>query len=271
MRPTPHPVPNDTARTQPALLGPGDVLTRLRGHARGPVHIIDPFKVPQEEAVEKAKVLDDLGFPAIILASTDYESFETRMNPYIAAIKEVSNLPVLLHFPPRKGAGFPLARGADAVMLPALLGSRDDYYVWKSYLETVAALPARADRERWPELLLTVALTFGEDHKTGDLLGTVPVATAGTEQIDRHIAVTRSFGFHMVYLYSRYARVPAEVVRHFRDRLDPGQILFVSGNVRRRDHVDAYLEAGADYVGFAGALEHLDWRSTLTEMAGAAR
>ncbi|ANH95778.1 MULTISPECIES: geranylgeranylglyceryl/heptaprenylglyceryl phosphate synthase [unclassified Streptomyces] len=271
MNTTPHPVPHDTVRTAPPLLGPGDVLTRLRGHARGPVHIIDPFKVPQEEAVEKAKVLDDLGFPALILASTDYESFETRMDPYIAAIKEASSLPVLLHFPPRKGLGFPLARGADAVLLPALLGSRDDYYVWKSCLETVAALPGRAERADWPELLLTVALTFGEDRRTGDLLGTVPVATAGTEQIDRHIAVTRSFGFHLVYLYSRHARVPAEVVRRFRDRLDPGQILFVSGNVRRREQVDAYLEAGADYVGFAGALEHLDWRTTLTEMAGGTR
>ncbi|CAM5661236.1 Geranylgeranylglyceryl phosphate synthase [Streptomyces alboniger] len=251
----------------PPLLSPGAVLARLQGHERGPVHIIDPFKVPQAEAVEKAKILDDLGCPALILASTDYESFESRMNPYVAAIKEVCSLPVLLHFPPRKGFGFPLARGADALILPALLGSRDDYYVWKSYLETLVNLPGRVDREDWPELLLTVALTFGEDHRTGDLLGTVPVATTSTEQIDRYIAVTRSFGFHMVYLYSRYAQVPAEVVRHFRRQLHPDQILFVSGNVRRRDHVTAYLEAGADYVGFAGALEHDDWRSTLAEIS----
>ncbi|MFD0056283.1 geranylgeranylglyceryl/heptaprenylglyceryl phosphate synthase [Streptomyces sp. NPDC127168] len=248
----------------PNLLDPGAVLTRLRSHPRGPVHIIDPFKVPLDEAVEKAKVLSDLGCPALILASTDYESFESHMDPYVAAIKEVSPLPVLLHFPPRRGSGFPLARGADAVMLPALLGSRDDYYVWKSYLETLVNLPGRDDA--WPELLLTVALTFGEDHKTGDLLRTVPVATTTTEQMDRYIAVTRSFGFHMVYLYSRYTQVPPDVVRHFRRRLDPDQILFVSGNVRRREHVAAYLEAGADYVGFAGALEQGDWRSTLAEM-----
>ncbi|MEU3885196.1 geranylgeranylglyceryl/heptaprenylglyceryl phosphate synthase [Streptomyces sp. NPDC029041] len=251
----------------PDLLGRGDVLARLRDHERGPIHIIDPFKVPLAEAVEKAKLLDALGYPALILASTDYESFEARMIPYVAAIKEVTSLPVLLHFPPRKGLGFPLARGADAVVLPALLGSRDDYYVWKSYLETLVGLPGRIDHEDWPELLLTVALTFGEDHKTGHLLGTVPVATAGTEQIDRYIAVTRSFGFHMVYLYSRYTQVPVDVVRHFRRGLHPDQIVFVSGNVRRREHVTAYLEAGADYVGFAGALEHADWRTTLTEIS----
>ncbi|MFJ9901065.1 geranylgeranylglyceryl/heptaprenylglyceryl phosphate synthase [Streptomyces sp. NPDC091280] len=232
------------------------------------MHIIDPFKVPQAEAVEKAKMLDELDCPALILASTDYESFESRMDPYVMAIKQVSSLPVLLHFPPRKGVGFPVARGADAVILPALLGSCDDYYVWKSYLETLVNLPGRGAREDWPELLLTVALTFGEDHKTGDLLGTVPVATAGTEQIDQYIAVTRSFGFHMVYLYSRYSQVPTDVVRHFRRHLDPDQILFVSGNVRRREHVTAFLEAGADYVGYAGALEHDDWRSTLAEISG---
>ncbi|MEV2214835.1 geranylgeranylglyceryl/heptaprenylglyceryl phosphate synthase [Streptomyces sp. NPDC050997] len=263
--------PQLTQRTEvpvaPPLLSPGAVLARLQGHERGPVHIIDPFKVPQAEAVEKAKILEDLGCAALILASTDYESFEARMDPYVAAIKEVSSLPLLLHFPPRKGFGFPLARGADAVILPALLGSRDDYYVWKSYLETLVNLPGRADREDWPELLLTVALTFGEDHRTGDLLGTVPVATTTTEQIDQYISVTRSFGFHMVYLYSRYAQVPADVVRRFRQRLHADQILFVSGNVRRREHVTAYLEAGADYVGFAGALEHDDWRSTLAEIS----
>ncbi|MER5358438.1 geranylgeranylglyceryl/heptaprenylglyceryl phosphate synthase [Streptomyces sp. NPDC002785] len=252
--------------TAPPLLSPGKFLTRLQGHPPGPVHIIDPFKVPQHEAVEKAVALDELGFPAIILASTDYESFETRMDPYVAAIKAATSLPVLLHFPPRKGFGFPLVGGADAMLLPALLGSRDDYYVWKSYLETLLNMPGRVDREDWPELLLTVALTFGEDRRTGDLLGTVPVATTTTEQLDRHIAVTRSFGFHMVYLYSRNAQVPIDVVRYFHERLDPDQILFVSGNVRSREQVTTYLDAGADYVGFAGALEHPDWRSTLKEM-----
>ncbi|OLZ73696.1 geranylgeranylglyceryl/heptaprenylglyceryl phosphate synthase [Streptomyces sp. IMTB 2501] len=254
--------------TTPPLLSRADVLARLRDSSPGPVHIIDPFKVPLDEAVQKAKALEELGYPALILASTDYESFESRMDPYVAAVKEVTSLPVLLHFPPRKGVGFPLARGADAVLLPALLGSRDDYYVWKSYLETLLTLPGRVDHADWPELLLTVALTFGEDRRTGDLLGTEPVVTSTTEQIDRYTAVARSFGFHMVYLYSRNAQVPADVVRYFRKGLDDGQILFVSGNVRRRAHVTRYLEAGADFVGFAGALEHPDWRTTLAELSG---
>ncbi|MET9296208.1 geranylgeranylglyceryl/heptaprenylglyceryl phosphate synthase [Streptomyces sp. NPDC003077] len=256
------------APAAPPLLSRADVLARLRNSAPGPVHIIDPFKVPQDEAVRKAEALDELGYPALILASTDYESFESRMDPYVAAVKEASSLPVLLHFPPRKGIGFPLVRGADAIVLPALLGSRDDYYVWKSYLETLLTLPARVDHEDWPELLLTVALTFGEDSRTGDLLGTEPVATSTTRQMDQYLAVARSFGFHMVYLYSRNAQVPVEVVRHFRKGLDDGQILFVSGNVRRRAHVTRYLEAGADFVGFAGALEHPDWRDTLAELTG---
>ncbi|MGI5484248.1 geranylgeranylglyceryl/heptaprenylglyceryl phosphate synthase [Streptomyces lavendofoliae] len=244
------------------------VLAGLRDLRPGPVHIIDPFKVPPAEAVEKAVALDELGFPFVILASTDYESFETRMEPYVARIKAATSLPVLLHFPPRKGVGFPLAAGADAVILPALLGSQDDYFVWKSLLETLLTMPGRMDREQWPELLLTVALTFGEDRRTGDLLGTVPVGT-GTAQLDRHIDVALSFGFHMVYLYSRHAHVPPGVVRHFRNRLRPDQILFVSGNVRSRDRVTAYLDAGADYVGFAGALEHDDWRTTLSGLAPA--
>ncbi|MER6910208.1 geranylgeranylglyceryl/heptaprenylglyceryl phosphate synthase [Streptomyces sp. NPDC000594] len=266
-------VPELTQQTQrqttppPAVFHAGKTLARLRDHPPGPVHIIDPFKVPQREAVEKAAALDALGFPAILLASTDYTAFEDRMEPYVAAIKQVTSLPVLLHFPPRKGIGFPLVTGADAVVLPALLGSTDDYYVWKSYLETLLTLPVRLDREDWPDLLLTVALTFGEDPKTGDLLGTVPVGTAGTAQLDAHLAVTRGFGFHMVYLYSRYATVPLDVVRHFRAGLLPDQILFVSGNVRSRSQITEYVAAGADCVGFAGALEHPDWRTTLKDLA----
>ncbi|MER6403751.1 geranylgeranylglyceryl/heptaprenylglyceryl phosphate synthase [Streptomyces viridosporus] len=252
----------------PPLWRPGRVLARLREHQPGPVHIIDPFKVPVTEAVEKAAELTRLGFAAVLLASTDYESFESHMEPYVAAVKAATPLPVVLHFPPRPGAGFPVVRGADALLLPALLGSGDDYFVWKSFLETLAAFPGRIPREEWPELLLTVALTFGEDTRTGDLLGTVPVSTASTEEIDRYLHVARAFGFHMVYLYSRNEHVPPEVVRHFRKGLGPDQVLFVSGNVRSGRQVTEYLDNGADYVGFAGALEQPDWRSALAEIAG---
>ncbi|GLF92724.1 beta/alpha barrel domain-containing protein [Streptomyces yaizuensis] len=259
--------PGRSAR--PPVFEAGETLARLRAGRGGPVHIIDPFKIPQREAQEKAAALDALGFPAILLASTDYASFEDRMEPYIAALREVTSLPLLLHFPPRKGIGFPLAAGADAVLLPALLGSTDDYYVWKSYLETLLTMPGRLDRADWPELLLTAALTFGEDRRTGALLGTVPVGTKDTAQLDGHLAVIRSFGFQMVYLYSRCSSVPTPVVRRFRDLLAPDQLLFVSGNVRARHQVSAYLAAGADFVCFAGALEHPDWRTTLQELTGA--
>lgn len=250
------------------LWRPGEVLARLREHRPGPVHIIDPFKIPVGEAVEKAAELDRLGFAAVILASTDYESFESRMEPYVAAVKEATSLPVILHFPPRRGIGFPAVGGADAMLLPALLGSDDDYFVWKSFLETLTTLPGRIPEESWPELLLTVALTFGEDRRTGDLLGTVPVTTSSTTEMDQYLAVAVTFGFHLVYLYSRHDQVPPEAVRHFRKMLRPEQILFVSGNVRTRRQITEYLDAGADYVGFAGALEHPDWRSTLAEMSG---
>ncbi|GAB3110343.1 hypothetical protein GCM10027160_10450 [Streptomyces calidiresistens] len=250
----------------PTLWRAGRVLDRLREHPPGPVHIIDPFKVPLGEAVEKTRELTRLGVAAIILASTDYDSFESHMTPYVEAVKKVAASPVLLHFPPRRGKGFPMVGGADAVLLPALLGSENDYFVWKSLLETMESFPGGTSGEEWPEMLLTVALTFGEDHRTGDLLGTVPVGTVSTEEIDRYIGIARSFGFHLVYLYSRNDRVPPEVVRYFRERLDAGQILFVSGNVRSGRQVAEYLAHGADYVGFAGALERPDWRTTLAEI-----
>jgi heptaprenylglyceryl phosphate synthase len=265
---SPHLVDRMEVQAAPPFGHPGEVLTHLREHRPGPVHIIDPFKIPLAEAVDKAAELARLGFAAIILASTDYESFESRMAPYVEAVKKASGLPVILHFPPRKGTGFPAVPGADAMLYPALLGSGDDYFVWKSFLETLTTLPGRIPQEDWPEPLLTVALTFGEDRRTGDLLGTVPVATASTAELDRHLTVAATFGFHMVYLYSRHSHVPADVVRYFRKGLAPEQILFVSGNVRTRRQITEYIDAGADFVGFAGALEHPEWRSTLAEMSG---
>ncbi|MCH0541462.1 geranylgeranylglyceryl/heptaprenylglyceryl phosphate synthase [Streptomyces sp. MUM 203J] len=215
-----------------------DILDRLRGHTPGAVPVIDPFRTPQDEALEKAAALTGRGFPAVILGGgddparpphTSYASFTRHMEPYVAAVKAASGLPVLLDFPPCKGTGFPLVRGADAVLLPARFGSPDVYHVWQSYLETVLTLPTRLAPEDWPGLVLAAALTPGDD-------------LAG------HADLARRFGLDLVRLSARHAPLPPDAVRTVRQRLAPHQLLLVQAD----GNPAAYREAGADYVTFDG-------------------
>lgn len=245
------------------------VLARLRLHRGFPMHVIDPFKVPVAEAVEKAVAVRALGHPALIVASTDYDRFEERMPGYLRALKEAVDIPLILHFPPRRGAGFPMVAGADAVMFPALLGSEDDYFIWKSYLETLADLPRRGIApDRCPELLLAAALTFGPDPICYDLLGTMPVdqQPGRLEFLAEVISLLR---FDVVYLFSRYAAVAPETCRFLRDRLRPEQLIFVGGGIQTSSQINVHRDAGADFVVFAGALEHPDWRASLERLCPA--
>lgn len=244
-----------------------DVLAHLRTHRGHVIHVIDPFKIDVTEAVAKATAVTAAGMPALLLASTDYDDFETRMPGYVKAVRAVTDVPTILHFPPTPGRGFPVVEEADSVMLPALLGSDDPYYVWKSLLETYAlgngVSPA-------PQPLLSAALTFGTDERSYARMGTQPI-TQDPRSTVRYAEQARQFGFDMVYLYSRNDRVDTRTCEIFRELLAPEQLLFASGGVRTPEQVDAYLRAGADYVIFAGALETPDWQSTLAHILSASQ
>lgn len=244
---------------------PRDILTHLRRHRGGLLHVVDPFKIEVTEAVEKAHAVADAGMAALLLASTDYDDFDERMPGYVDAVRSVTDIPVVLHFPPIPGRGFPMVAAADGIMLPALLSSDDAYYVWKSLLETFAL---RYGTDPGPQPLLSAALTFGTDRRSYARMGTRPVGP-DEQSAAEYATMARRFGFDMVYLYSRHEQVSALTCRTFREHLDPDQLLFVSGGIRTPRQVDALVDAGADYVVFAGALEHPDWRTSLADLCRA--
>jgi heptaprenylglyceryl phosphate synthase len=246
--------------------GDGGVLGLLRTRRPSPIHVVDPFKVPVAEAQEKAAAVARLGLPFLLLASTDYVDFDRRMPEYVARVKAAAGIPTITHFPPRPGAGLPVAHAADAMLCPALLGSRDAYFVWKSLLETVARRQGRGG----PELLLEAALTFGDDATSYEAMATVGLMRS-PEGMDFHLRMIRLMDFDVVYLYSRHEDVSPEVCRYFRQRLRPEQIIFIGGGIRSRRSIDAYIEAGADYVVFSGALETPDWRTELDRLCGPRR
>lgn len=242
------------------------VLALLRRKKPGCLHVIDPFKVPLEVAVRRARALEDRGYPAVVLGSTDYVEFEQRMPPYISAIKAAVQLPVLLHFPPRHPAGIPFAHNADAIIWPALLGSEDDYFVWKSFLETVTYVSRRNGAlDALPECILSAALTFGADDVSYRAMALQPIDSA-PRSIATYADIVNLLRLDMVYLYSRYERVPPETCADIRRAIGSERVLIVSGGIRSREQIDTYHRAGADYVAFAGALECDDWQERLPHL-----
>ena len=246
----------------------GATLARLRGHRPSLIHVVDPFKVPREEAVEKAKAVQQYGFPALILASTDWRDFEAVIGPYVAAVRQAApGLSILLHFPPRPGSGMPMVAGADATLYPFLLGSVEPYFAWQSYVETAEQLAAMGDarQRRPPELIHLAALTFGQDLRSHDVMALEPVVPLDST-VDLHLEMIRVLGLHGAYLFSRHEAVPEAVSRRFRNRMPADKILFVSGGIRTPEQANRFLDAGADFVVFCGALERDDWRQVLENL-----
>jgi heptaprenylglyceryl phosphate synthase len=249
---------------------PAQLNDYLRNNRGSGVHIIDPFKVPLHEALAKARLVEDCGGRWLILASTDYHDFDEAMREYVPALAASVSIPVLLHFPPTVGTGLPVVAGAAGYLWPALLRSNEPYFVWQSLLETVQHWSRVLPHDQWPEPVLCGAVTVGADSRTGDLLGTDPLDES-VESLRQLAAEIRRLGLDMVYLYSRNERVSLRTCSVLREELEPWQIVFVSGNVRDPDTVRAYLDAGADYVGFAGAGEGTNWYETLPGLLAVTR
>jgi FAD/FMN-containing dehydrogenase/heptaprenylglyceryl phosphate synthase len=244
---------------------PVTVLTALRAQSPGLLHVVDPYKVPPAEAIEKSRAVADLGHPVLLVGSTDNAAFDQQVAPYVADLRERTDLPIVLHFPSIPGRGAPLCPGADAVLVHAVPNSLRSFFVSGGTAETVlaaAALGAEA-----PELLRSASFAFGSDGKTHEAVGAQPTAEGGAELL-RLVAAVASGGFDLAYLLYRHGRVPEEVLRAYRRGLASQQLLFVGGGVSSYRQVRQYHDCGADWVVVGNGLETAGWRQTLRELSG---
>jgi heptaprenylglyceryl phosphate synthase len=241
-----------------------DLLLRSRP---GALHVLDPFKIHVEEAILKARTLERFGVAALLIGSTDCVCFEEYVAPYVAHLKSSTRLSLILHFPPKRGIGYRICDKADGVILHNVLNSTDDYYAGRCTVETF---------DRWvvssaegPEALVSASFTFGPDAETSYAVGAIPTKETSRE-LARYAESVAKGAFDLAYLYSRHASVPLIACQEFRQRAKPRQLLFVSGGVRTRAQVDAYLKAGADFVVFGTALETKAWRCAVDDILGTA-
>ncbi|MEU1756182.1 geranylgeranylglyceryl/heptaprenylglyceryl phosphate synthase [Micromonospora matsumotoense] len=241
------------------------VLTALRAQAPGLLHVVDPYKVPLAEAVEKSRAVADLGHPALLVGSTDNAAFDRQVVPYVAELRERTDLPLVLHFPSIPGRGAPLCPGADAVLVHAVPNSVRSFFVSGGLTATVRA--ATALGEDRPELLRSASFAFGSDGKTHEAVGAPPTAQDGTE-LPRLVASVAAADFDLAYLLYRHGRVPEAVLRAYRRGLAPQQLLFVGGGVTSYRQVREYHDCGVDWVVVGNGLETADWRETLRRLSG---
>jgi len=197
------------------------------------IHIIDPFKVSAEDAVQKASVMEALGAPFVLLGSTDYVDFESVMTTVVARIREKVSIPVVSHFPPLRSGGLPFVEGIDFVIMPAILTSENPQFMWKSLLETYRDFgAAEAQGQKVPQPILSAAFTFGDDHKSKQFMDTRGLTqTKSTAKKLTHYV--NRLGFHFVYLYSRHLEIELDMVHVVRQNLNRDVMLFVGVRKRR--------------------------------------
>jgi heptaprenylglyceryl phosphate synthase len=245
-------------------------MDRLRSSRPGLLHVIDPFKVPLDQAIIKVQALEEFGFPAVLLASTDYENFTDHMSSYARTLRDVTTLPLVLHFPPRKGCGYPLVKDVDAAIFPFLFGSTDAYFVWESLLETTALMNNdHHDGHAWPSFIYSAALTFGDDAVSQRVMDVYPVG-CDRVSLGQLAALVNILKLDMVYLYSRFEKVPSRTIEFLSENIPNDTVLIASGGIRDHKRIDEYLSAGADYVVFCGALECNNWRCVLERIVATA-
>ena len=240
------------------------VLERLRAQRRGLLHVIDPFKIAAQEAADKAVTLEQCGFSALLVGSTNCDEFEQTVPGYLETLRRVTKLPLILHFPPAKGVGFRLCRRAHGAFIHAVPCASDEYFRYQASQETLRQHDMSGSDKI--ELLRSAAFVFGDDLKTAAAVSVCATRDSDDALIE-HAAAVRCGPFDLAYLYSRHAGVPILACQTFREHLRFDQMLFVGGGVRSAAKARAYLDAGADYVVFGSALERSDWRAALRQLA----
>lgn len=242
----------------------GTILEKLLNNRKSPLHVIDPYKISEIDAAEKAKVITQIGFPVILIASTDNNDFHNIIPRYLNYIKQATDLDIITHFPPERGKGFPLCNNTDAVLTSLILNSEDRYFREQSQAETIKIMNHSTDFKQI-ELLNSAAITFGNDYKSYRYVKAANV-NFNSISLEKYAKMLKSQNPDIVYLFSRHRPISIDVCRYFRKNLFSRQLLFISGCIKTRDQINSYLQAGADFVVFGGALESNHWHKALNEI-----
>lgn len=242
-----------------------NLLSKLQsGIFNNPLVVIDPFKINLTEAKQKAKFLKDLGINVLILAGTDSHSLEKWIKSYVVEIKKEVDINIIVNFPPSYPNGFISFKDADATIFSHVLNSEEEYFRLKSFnIDQLKS--SRAVDENFCNVLTCAGITFGDDAKSRQWVGAVPVDKKELTLI-RFMDRIRQNKYDIVYLFSRYETVDLDVCKYIKNNLAENQLLIVSGGFSAKKSIETYLQNGVNYIACCSAFEIPNWKDRMLEL-----
>jgi heptaprenylglyceryl phosphate synthase len=229
-------------------------MLNLGRHSGSIIHSIDPFKVPLLVAKQKAKLLSTLGCPFLIVASTDFDH-QFPLQEYISTLADSGCPPIVTHFLPRVGVGYPVFNDTSAALCSRVLNAISLYFRGVPHV----ALAETGLPPVGVQLIKSAALTLGSDPKTNSLLD-ISFVYPSADTIASLLAANVGSA-EVIYLFSREIRVTPRLCRGVAQFINNRASLFVSGGISEPDEAADLLAAGANYVVVGTALEREDWES----------
>jgi len=230
----------------------------------GAVHLtlIDPEKTTVALASAIAKKAEEGGTAGIMVGGSTFTS-TSHLDNVVKAIKKAVKIPVILF--PNNITG--ISRYADAIWFMSLLNSTDPYFLVGAQI-LGAPLVRRFGLEAIPMAYIIV----GEGETAGVIGRAVPIPYDKPELAAAHALAAQYLGMHFVYLEGGSGAktpVPANMIRTVKSTIDIP--LIVGGGIRKKEHVQLAVMAGANVIVTGNVVENSDVRGKVTELVDAIR
>jgi geranylgeranylglyceryl phosphate synthase family protein len=238
------------------MIGGVEIQSFLWRFAGQVIHAIDPFKIGPDVARRKTALLQEIGSPFVLLASTDFDE-EFKLEEYVNDIRSASELPIITHFPPVVGRGYPIVPNTNAVLLTAVLNSSETYFSCTN-LNRRSVRETNFNHGPFVRRIYSAAITLGNDCKSARLVYARPVGY-DTSHIKDYLNRISEEMVTVVYLFSRHAILRPELCTEIRRCLPRNCVMIVSGCISTRHDAERLLEAGAQFAVVGTAFEGKDW------------
>jgi len=207
----------------------------------GTIHVtlLDPEKVPPEEAAKTAREAEKCQTAAIMVGGSTITS-TSQLEEMVKAIKKAVKVPVILF--PNNITG--LCRYADAVWFMSLLNSVDPYFIIGAHV-LGAPLVKKLGLEPMPLGYIIV----GEGGAASVMGRAFPIPFSMPELAAAHALAAEYLGMRFVYLEAGSGvkqSVPPGMIKMVKSMISIP--LIVGGGIRTGHQVKRIIGAGADVV-----------------------
>lgn len=209
--------------------------------------LLDPDRVPVDEATEVARFVCDNGVKGILIGSSLLVT--SSFDKFVQNVKKSANCPVIL-FP---GGSHQVCAHADAIFFLSLLSGRNPEFLIGEQVKAVFSI-----KECAIEVIPVAYILVESGNYTAVeyVSNTKPIPRVKPEIAVAHALAGEYFGMKYVYLEAGSGAlnsVPSEMVRRVRKNINVP--LIVGGGLRECDEVEKTIDAGADFIVLGSIIE----------------